>query len=80
MVIFGGHYSDNGYNYLNYVFVLDVDENTWTQAFTRGTPPQARYGHSASLVGSRIVYFGGRGGGNKHFRDLHALDVATLTW
>ena len=26
------------------------------------------------------MYFGGRGSQNRHFRDLHALDVASLTW
>ena len=65
--------------YLNDVHVLDVDENTWTTPTTRGTPPEPRYGHSASLVGSRIVFFGGKGR-EDHFRDLHALDVGSLTW
>jgi len=31
------------------------------------------------LVGTRIVYFGGKGK-TTHFRDLHALDAASLTW
>eukprot|EP00397_Hematodinium_sp_SG-2012_P040540 GEMP01044437.1.p1 GENE.GEMP01044437.1~~GEMP01044437.1.p1 ORF type:complete len:307 (+),score=59.66 GEMP01044437.1:328-1248(+) len=45
----------------------------------QGTPPDPRYGHSATLVGSRVVYFGGRGQ-KEHFRDLHALDMQTMTW
>lgn len=84
IVIFGGHAggsNDGGgdFDFFNDVFVLDVDENTWKKPRCRGTPPDPRYGHSASLVGGRIVYFGGKG--NKtHFRDLHALDMHTMTW
>mmetsp|Transcript_71270 Transcript_71270/g.149006 ORF Transcript_71270/g.149006 Transcript_71270/m.149006 type:complete len:432 (+) Transcript_71270:127-1422(+) len=80
--IFGGHYDkgDNkGFEYLNDTFILDIDENTWYQPRCRGTPPEARYGHSAALVGTRIVYFGGKGK-NAVLRDLHALDASTLTW
>lgn len=45
-----------------------------------GSPPNARYGHSAILTGSRVLYFGGRGPKNECFRDLHALDPNTMTW
>jgi len=80
--LFGGHYDSGegrGFAYLNDSHVLDIDENVWTQPRCRGTAPEPRYGHSAALVGTRIVYFGGAGKG-KHFRDLHALDAASLTW
>jgi len=80
--MFGGHFDSGGkagFSYLNDVHILDIDENMWAQPRCRGTAPEARYGHSAALVGTRIVYFGGRGK-DKHFRDLHALDAATLTW
>jgi len=80
--LFGGHYDsgeESGFVYLNDSHILDIDENLWTQPRCRGTCPEARYGHSGVLVGTRIVYFGGKGK-TKHFRDLHALDAATLTW
>lgn len=80
--VFGGHFdrgSGNGFSYLNDVHVLDIDENTWYQPRCRGTAPEERYGHSAALVGTRVVYFGGKGQ-SKHFRDLHALDANSLTW
>lgn len=83
ILLFGGHYGggdESGYVYVNDTFVLDVDENTWFQPRCRGTPPEPRYGHSAALVGTRIVFFGGKGKDNTHFRDLHALDAATMTW
>lgn len=79
--IFGGHYDagHGGFVYLNDTHILDIDENTWSQPRCRGTAPEPRYGHSAALVGSRVVYFGGKGKGT-YFRDLHALDAKALTW
>jgi len=80
--IFGGHYDrgeKEGFAYLNDTFILDIDENTWSEPRCRGTAPEPRYGHSAALVGNRVVYFGGKGK-SSHFRDLHALDAGSLTW
>lgn len=80
--LFGGHYDageGSGYKYLNDCHILDIDENLWSTPRCRGTAPEARYGHSAALVGTRVVYFGGRGKAT-HFRDLHALDAASMTW
>jgi len=78
--LFGGHFDNgDGFAYLNDTHLLDIDDNTWTSPKCRGTAPAPRYGHSGALVGTRIVYFGGRGKG-EHFRDLHALDAASLTW
>jgi len=79
--LFGGHFDsgEGNYTYLNDTHILDIDENMWTQPRCRGTAPESRYGHSAALVGTRIVYFGGKGKA-KHFRDLHALDATSLTW
>jgi len=79
--VFGGHFKDDGdsFEYLNDTHILDIDENTWMQPRVRGTVPEPRFGHSAALVGTRIVYFGGRGK-TQHLRDLHALDASTLTW
>lgn len=80
--IFGGHYDKGkgeGFVYLNDIHILDIDENCWSQPHCKGTAPEPRYGHSSTLVGSRVVYFGGKGK-EKHFRDLHALDANSLTW
>lgn len=80
--LFGGHFDKgekDGFVYLNDTYILDIDENLWSQPRCRGTAPEPRYGHSAALVGTRIVYFGGKGKA-RHFRDLHALDAGTLTW
>lgn len=83
IVLFGGHYdagqSSEGFTFLNDVHILDIDENKWFQPRARGTPPEPRYGHSAALVGSRVVYFGGKGK-EAALRDLHALDSTSFTW
>lgn len=47
---------------------------------TTGIPPQPRYSHTATLAGSRIIYFGGKGKNGKVFNDIHALDPSTLEW
>ncbi|KAL8439174.1 hypothetical protein Efla_000689 [Eimeria flavescens] len=82
--VFGGHELrgvGKGFTYHNDVYVLDLKELCW-EAFhrQRGTPPAPRYGHSACLFGSRIIIFGGKGGPNVCFQDLHALDVEASTW
>jgi len=80
--VFGGHFdkgSGDGFEYLNDVHVLDIDENAWYLPRCRGTAPEPRYGHSSALVGTRVVYFGGKGQAT-HLRDLHALDAESLTW
>jgi len=83
IVIFGGHYyggKQKGYMYLNDTYVLDVNANKWIKPKISGTPPTPRYFHSAVLAGSRIIIFGGKGEKQAVFRDLHALDPATMTW
>jgi len=59
--------------------VLDVNSSRWIKPKISGTPPPARYGHTAVLAGSRIIIFGGKGQ-KTIFRDLHALDPVTMTW
>lgn len=82
--LFGGHElrgAGKGFIYHNGVYVLDLKELRWVPFHRqRGTPAAPRYGHTASLLGSRIVIFGGKGGPNLYFQDLHALDVETSTW
>mmetsp|Transcript_8306 Transcript_8306/g.16388 ORF Transcript_8306/g.16388 Transcript_8306/m.16388 type:complete len:382 (+) Transcript_8306:23-1168(+) len=83
LLIFGGHFfagKTQGFIYLNDTIVLDVNENRWTRPRVNGTAPTPRYGHTAVLAGSRIIYFGGKGEGGALFRDLHALEPSTMTW
>jgi len=78
-----GHFyvgQETGFQYLNDTHVLDVNSSRWIKPKISGTPPTARYGHSAVLAGSRIIVFGGKGPKGVVNRDLHALDPVTMTW
>lgn len=47
----------------------------WTQPFLTGKAPCGRYGHTASVVGTKIYVFGGNAGTNMRLNDLHILDT-----
>ena len=44
-----------------------------------GAPPPGRAGHSATLIKSNIVVFGG-GDQRRSFNDIHILDTNVMTW
>ena len=56
LVVFGGHcYEGSGtFQYYNDTHVFDTESSTWHAVPCRGELPPARYGHSATLVGSRM--------------------------
>jgi len=39
-----------------------------------------RYGHSATVIGSKMFVFGGMGKGGDLYRDLHSLDLISWEW
>jgi len=47
----------------------------WTQPHITGKAPCGRYGHTASVVGSKIYIFGGNAGTNMRLNDMHILDT-----
>jgi len=84
LVLFGGH---DGTKMLTDIYILDTSIMTWSLV----TPPPkntdgqanpgpcARAGHTATLVGKKVLIFGG-GDGTKILNDTWFLDPATLTW
>jgi len=44
---------------LNDVRIFDVNTYTWSRLRVSGTPPLPRYGHTANISGSDILFFGG---------------------
>ncbi|OQR88806.1 hypothetical protein THRCLA_10088 [Thraustotheca clavata] len=82
LVLFGGHYfgGEGGFVYLNEVWVLDLETSTWSQIKCEGKSPAPRYNHSATLVGSKMFIFGGKGDKGKVFRDMHYLDLENWHW
>ena len=76
MVVFGG--SPNGASFYNDVWALSLAGSpVWTQLTPAGTPPSARWGHTAIYdpVRDRMVVFGGYGGSSP-FNDVWALSLA----
>jgi len=55
---------------------------TWKVIATNGNPPPARYGHSATLVGSSLLIFGGVGQNGDALADLWRLSFwnSSFTW
>lgn len=74
LIIFGG---GNGSRALNDVHALDLTDLTkleWRELGIKGRPPLNRGYHSANLIGSKCVVFGGSDGG-ECFSDIHILDL-----
>lgn len=74
LVVFGG---GNGQAALNDVWALDVSDSsrlTWQEWATSGKVPQKKGYHTANLVGSKMIVFGGSDG-HASFADIHVLDL-----
>ncbi|KAG0144150.1 hypothetical protein CROQUDRAFT_47747 [Cronartium quercuum f. sp. fusiforme G11] len=79
LIIFGG---GNGSRALNDVHALDLTDLTkleWRELGIKGQSPLNRGYHSANLIGSKCIIFGGSDGG-ECFSDIHILDLENLTW
>lgn len=78
LLIVGGH-SKNASDTVTVLFI-DLESLQCGVLETSGNVPAARGGQSVSLVGSRLIMFGGEGKQRKLLNDVHALDLETLTW
>ena len=76
--IFGGYRGSN----LNDLHTLNISNPSalaWSGALSpSGTPPTARYGHSAKIVGDYMYVFGGFT--TVYTNDLHSLNLTTTAW
>jgi host cell factor len=80
-----------------YQFTFLVSERKWFWAFPQieGVPPSPRGGHSATLIGASILYFGvsfsnviivkghyynGKKEGYVYLNDTHVLDLNSSRW
>jgi hypothetical protein len=75
LVIFGG---GNGQAALNDVWALDVGDPeslSWTRWEAKGDVPPSKGYHTANLVGSKMVIYGGSDG-HASFSDVHVLDLS----
>ncbi|XP_047323073.1 acyl-CoA-binding domain-containing protein 4-like [Impatiens glandulifera] len=78
LLLVGGH-SKHASDTLTVLFI-DLESLQCGMLETSGKVPAARGGQSVSLVGSRLIVFGGEGKQRQLLNDVHALDLETLTW
>ncbi|XP_065052421.1 kelch domain-containing protein 3-like [Rhopilema esculentum] len=77
--IFGGRSDRNGA--CNVLYCFDTDMFTWSIPSTDGIPPEARDGHSACVIKTKIYICGGFKEIDQRFSsDLHMLETETMTW
>ncbi|KAG2655086.1 hypothetical protein PVAP13_1NG552300 [Panicum virgatum] len=62
------------------VWLIDVETNSWSAVDTYGKVPTARGGQSVSLLGSRLLMFGGEDNKRRLLNDIHILDLETMMW
>ncbi|MCL7039514.1 hypothetical protein MKW94_001753 [Papaver nudicaule] len=64
------------------VTVRSIDPETLNCCIvkTSGKDPIARGGQSVTLVGSKLIMFGGEDSNRRLLNDIHILDLETMTW
>ena len=84
--MFGGTWVDDEDNsiYLNDLHALHAELTTWAQPVATGEVPIPREGHTAAVVGTQMVIFGGAGlDAGEHsinLNDLHILATEGMVW
>jgi len=78
--LFGGH-GGSGYTRkaFNDTWILNLDNNRWTQLVCQGNPPAPRSGHSAFAKDGCLFIFGGWNNDGQ-FNDFFMLDVENKDW
>ncbi|KAI3917183.1 hypothetical protein MKX01_003632 [Papaver californicum] len=78
LLLLGGHSTELS----DVVTVRSVDLQTLDCCIvkTSGKDPIARGGQSVTLVGSRLIMFGGEDSNRRLLNDIHILDLETMTW
>lgn len=59
--------------------VLDLATMTWSIPSVQGIQPPARYAHTGTLMGNKLIIFGGFNG-RVYLDDLSVLDTSTMSW
>ncbi|KAF7820199.1 acyl-CoA-binding domain-containing protein 4 [Senna tora] len=78
LLLLGGHSKDSSDKLM--VQYIDLETFLYGVIETSGSVPVARMGQSATLVGSRVILFGGEDMGRKLLNDVHVLDLESMTW
>ncbi|XP_050210361.1 acyl-CoA-binding domain-containing protein 4 [Mercurialis annua] len=78
LLVLGGHSKNSSDTMI--VRFIDLESYHCGVMETSGKAPVARGGHSATLVGSRLIIFGGEDSSRRLLNDLYILDLETMTW
>ncbi|XP_052185475.1 acyl-CoA-binding domain-containing protein 4 [Diospyros lotus] len=78
LLLLGGH-SKNVSDSIT-VWFIDLESNQCGILETSGKVPLARGGQSVTLVGSRLIMFGGEDRQRRLLNDIHVLDLETMVW
>ncbi|CAL5872695.1 uncharacterized protein PFLUO_LOCUS6962 [Penicillium psychrofluorescens] len=77
-IVFGGDTKiDENDNLDDTLYLLNTSSRQWSRAIPPGPRPSGRYGHTLSILGSRLYVFGGQVEGF-FFNDLVAFDLNQL--
>lgn len=78
LLLVGGH-SKNIFDSVTVRFI-DLESYHCGVVETSGKVPVARGGQSVTLVGSRLIMFGGEDRQRRLLNDVHVLDLETMVW
>ncbi|KAI3809226.1 hypothetical protein L1987_25196 [Smallanthus sonchifolius] len=78
LLLLGGHSKDTS-DYVTVRFI-DLESHLYGVMEATGKVPVARGGQSVSLVGSKLIMFGGEDKNRQLMNDVHVLDLETMTW
>lgn len=78
LLLLGGNLKDSSGKLM--VHYIDLETSLYGIIETSGSVPLARVGQSATLVGPRVILFGGEDMSRKLLNDVYALDLESMTW
>lgn len=76
LIVFGG--IDGTYKPINSLGKYDIANNKWISV-NPSNAPAARGGHSAVVLGTKMIVFGGQGA-SSFYNDLYQYDIQKDTW
>ncbi|CAI9296169.1 unnamed protein product [Lactuca saligna] len=78
LLLIGGHSKDTSDNVI--VRFIDLESHVSGIMEAKGKIPVARGGQSVSLIGSKLIMFGGEDKHRRLLNDVNVLDLETMIW
>jgi N-acetylneuraminic acid mutarotase len=64
----------------NRLWAYNITTDSWNEVQANGVPPQARLAHSATVVGTDIIFYAGRVTDKTELEDMWVFHTSTNTW